>query len=295
MEKHLDTFIDHMRLAKRASTHTLKAYSSDVLAFLAFADDASAPIDQLLVRRYLAYLQKTGAAKSSVARKVAALRAFFGFCVKRNLIASDPTEGVRAPKQSRSLPKVVDENIIDALMSAPDSTTPEGLRDRAIMETLYATGLRISELLSLTASDVANSPRELSIIGKRNKERIVLIGTAAREALADYLAHGRPRLAVRSARPADALFLGYRGTRLHPTSVRRILDKHVESVTKALRISPHTLRHSFATHLMDHGADLRSVQELLGHESVVTTQIYTSVSRERLKEVYDRAHPRAKD
>jgi len=294
MNEHLDAFIDHLRLVRRASANTLTAYSADVLGFLEFAGETGAVLDQLLVRRYLAHIQKNGAAKSSTARKLAALRAFFAFCVRRGLIEADPTEGVRAPKQSRKLPKVVNEDNIDALMTAPDITTPEGLRDRAILETLYASGMRLGELLSLTVRDVAANPVELSIIGKRDKERIVLVGRAAREAIADYLANGRPKLAERSVRPTDALFLGFRGTKLVGSSVSRIIDKHVESVTKTLKISPHTLRHSFATHLMNHGADLRSVQELLGHESVVTTQIYTHVSRERLKEVYDRAHPRAK-
>ncbi|MCX6345468.1 MAG: tyrosine recombinase XerC [Armatimonadetes bacterium] len=293
MEQQLDAFIDHLRLVKRASEHTLTAYSSDVLGFLAFAGEADAPIDQMLVRRYLARLQKNGVANISIARKIAALRSFFRFLVKREFIESDPTDGVRAPKQSRNLPKVISEEHISALMAAPDPATPEGLRDRAIIETLYATGLRLSELLSLTVTDVKNSPVELSVIGKRKKERIVLVGTAAREALAIYLDQGRPTLAGKSENPTDALFLGRYGTKLVGSSVERLVNKHIETVTKTLKISPHTLRHSFATHLMDHGADLRSVQELLGHENVVTTQIYTHVSRERLKEVYNRTHPRA--
>lgn len=294
MEQHLDAFIEHLRLVRRASEHTLTAYSSDVLSFLDFQKDTGALVDQLLVRRYLMHVQKNGAAKTSVARKIAALRAFFKYCVKRELIRIDPTEGIRAPKQPRKLPKVISEDNISALMAAPDPTTPEGLRDRAILETLYATGLRISELLSLKVRDVESSPSELSVIGKRNKERIVLLGKPAREALSTYLAVGRPRLAAKNEKPPDSLFLGHRGTKMVATSVRRILDKHIESITRTLKISPHALRHSFATHLMDHGADLRSVQELLGHENIVTTQIYTHVSRERLKEVYDRAHPRAR-
>ena len=294
MNEHLDAFIDHLRLVRRASENTLVAYSSDVLAFLAFAEDAGSVLDQLLVRRYLAHIQKSGIARSSAARKIAALRAFFGFCVRRGLMESDPTEGVRSPKQTRGLPKVMDEDCVAALMTAPDTTTPEGLRDRAMLETLYASGMRLSELLSLTVSHVAGNPAELGVIGKRNKERIVLLGKAAREAIADYVTYGRPKLAARNPKQTDALFLGFRGTKLVASSVRRIVGKHVESITRTMTISPHTLRHSFATHLMNHGADLRSVQELLGHESVVTTQIYTHVSRERLKEVYDRAHPRAR-
>ena len=289
----MDVFIEHLRLVKQASEHTLTSYSSDIIAFLQFAEKADTAIDSQLVRRYLAKMQKDGLAKSSIARKLASLRAFFKYLVKREIVEIDPTEGIRAPKQSRRLPKVMDEDMISPLMMAPDCKTAIGLRDRAILETLYATGLRISELLSLTVFDVSTGSDEISVIGKRNKERIVIIGSAAREALANYIAHGRPELAAKSKESTNALFLGSRGTVFVASSVLRMLDKYVATVSTSLKISPHSLRHSFATHLLNHGADLRSVQELLGHESVVTTQIYTHVSRERLKEVYDRAHPRA--
>ncbi len=293
MNERLDAFIQHMRVAKHSSEHTLRGYSSDVVAFLRFAEETGAPMDQLLVRRYLAHMRVTGHAKSSVARNVAALRSFFKYLVKRGVVQVDPTEGVRPPKQTRKLPKVVDEDIIDSLVRAPDTNNPTGLRDRAILETLYASGMRVGELLSLKVRDIAKGADELNVVGKRDKERIVLLGSAAVESLAEYLADGRPKLASRSKRPTDALFLGYRGTALVASSVQRIVDKYVEAVSGSLKISPHTLRHSFATHLMNHGADLRSVQELLGHENLTTTQIYTHVSRERLKEVYDAAHPRA--
>ena len=289
----LDAFLDHLRLTKRASKHTLRAYASDALAFLDFAGEAKASLDQALIRRYLARLQKSGCARSSIARKVAALRAFFGYMAERGLIEANPTEGIRPPKQPKRLPKVLREDTIDSLMLAPDTTKPAGLRDRAILETLYATGLRVSELLSLKVDDIQPGHDELCVIGKRDKERVVLLGSAALEALADYLRGGRPKLAEKSKAPTDALFLGHRGTAMVPSTVQRIVAKHVESVSESLNVSPHTLRHSFATHLMNHGADLRSVQELLGHENITTTQIYTHVSRERLKEVYDRAHPRA--
>lgn len=205
----------------------------------------------------------------------------------------DPTEGLRAPKQSRSLPKVVSEDLIDHLMNAPDERTPLGLRDRAILETLYATGLRVSELVGLRIHDVVEGVDEITVVGKRDKQRVVLLGSRAMDALSAYISVGRPKLAAKAQIPPDALFLGRLGTAITARSVGRIVDKYVEQVSGTLKISPHTLRHSFATHLMNHGADLRSVQELLGHENVTTTQIYTHVSRERLKEVYDRAHPRA--
>jgi tyrosine recombinase XerC len=293
MEKCLDSFIDHLRLVKHASEHTLTAYSADVAAFLAFAKNTSASLDQMLVRRYLAHLQSEGQAKTSMARKLTALRTFFGYLVRHDMIASDPTEGVRAPRLPRKLPQVMPEETLVKLLGAPDPTTPIGLRDRAILELLYATGLRVSELLSLTVDDIQTTVDELRVIGKRDKERVVLIGRAARESLSAYLEHGRPKLAAMSKKQTDALFLGHRGTKLVASSVLRLVDKHIVAVSGSLKISPHTLRHCFATHMMNHGADLRSVQELLGHASIATTQIYTHVSQEHLKEVYDRAHPRA--
>lgn len=293
MEEHLDLFITHLRLAKSASEHTLRAYSSDLIGLFAFAREAEAELDQLLIRRYLAHLQKTGQAKTSIARRIAAFRAFFKYLLKRELIDLDPTEGIRGPKQSRRLPKVVSEDVVSHLIESPDNRTPTGIRDRAILETLYASGMRVSELVGLRTANIIPGVDEISVIGKRNKQRIVLLGSSAMEALSNYIQFARPQLAAKNPSPPDSLFLGYRGTAMVASSVQRIVDKYVEQVSDTLKISPHTLRHSFATHLMNHGADLRSVQELLGHESVVTTQIYTHVSRERLKEVYDRTHPRA--
>ncbi len=293
MEKCLDAYLDYLRLVKNASEHTLTAYSADVAGFLRFTRESTAPLDQMLVRRYLARLQAEGQAKATMARKLAALRSFFGYLCRHELIKSDPTEGIRAPRLGRRLPKVMSEEAVARLLEAPDPTSPEGLRDRAILETLYATGLRVSELLSLTVDDVAEGSDEIRVVGKRNKERVVLIGNSAREAISAYLAHGRSKLAAKSETQTNALFLGHRGTRLVASSVLRLIDKHIMAVSGSLKISPHTLRHCFATHMMNHGADLRSVQELLGHANVSTTQIYTHVSQERLKEVYDRAHPRA--
>ncbi|MDH7602037.1 MAG: tyrosine recombinase XerC [Armatimonadota bacterium] len=294
MEQYMDLFIEHLRQTRQASEHTLRAYSADVRAFLDFANETHDSVDQRLVRRYLSRLYQDGAAKSTVARKLAALRSFFRFLLTQRLADLDPTEGIRGPKQPKRLPKTIDENQIEALMNAPDATTPCGLRDRAILETLYATGLRVSELLSLTIADVQGGGDEIRVIGKRNKERIVLLGRQARQALDVYLSSGRPALAAKSTKPdSGKLFLGRQGKPLAASSVWRIVDKYVKRVSLSLRISPHALRHSFATHMMNHGADLRTVQELLGHESIVTTQVYTHVSLERLKAVYNLAHPRA--
>jgi tyrosine recombinase XerC len=294
MEKELDRFIDHLKIVKRASPHTVRNYASDVMQFLTFARESEAEEwDYPLIRRYLAHLQRDGAARTSVARKVAALRAFFSFLVRKGIIQTDPTAAVVPPRQEKKLPKFLRNDQIEALMQAADQSNPIGLRDRAILETLYASGLRVSELVAMNLKDVTRSD-EVRTIGKGSKERIVLIGRAAREAIADYIVSGRKALDAKAEKPSNALFLNYRGTRLTARSVGRIVDRYIEVVSDSLKISPHTLRHTFATHLLAGGADLRSVQELLGHANATTTQIYTHVTRERLKEVYDKAHPRAK-
>jgi len=294
MEKELDLFVDHLRIVKRASEHTIRGYSSDIVQFLAFARENQAEtFDYPLIRRFLAHLQRHGCARTSVARKIAALRAFFRFLVRKGIIHSDPAAAVVAPRRERKLPKFLREDQIGALLQAPDPSRPLGLRDRAILETLYATGLRVSELVALDAADVRDSD-EIRTVGKGSKERIVLMGRAAREAIAEYLLTGRPALAAKAKEASDGLFLNWRGTRLTARSVGRIVDRCVAAVSDSLKVSPHALRHTFATHLLAHGADLRAVQELLGHSSAATTQIYTHVTRERLKEVYDKAHPRAK-
>lgn len=294
MERELDRFIDHLKIVKRMSPHTLRSYSSDIEQFIEFARQAEAEIwDYPLIRRFLAHLQRQGCARTSITRKIASLRSFFKYLQRKGIIETDLTAGVVPPKKDKKLPKYLREEQIEALLEAPDPTDPLGIRDRAILETLYATGLRVSELVAMDIDDIGDTD-EVRTIGKRSKERIVLVGRAAREAIAEYISSARPLMATKSNNSTNALFLNYKGTRLTSRSVGRIVDKYVASVSDSLKISPHSLRHTFATHLLANGANLRSVQELLGHESVSTTQIYTHVTRERLKEVYDRAHPRAK-
>ncbi len=293
MEEHLDPFLTHLRVVKQCSDETLRAYASDINGLLTFARDSGDQIDQLLLRRYLANLRMSGMAGTSLSRKLAAIRSFYRYLVRTGLAESNPAEGLRSPKLAKTLPKVMDEQQINALLAAPNANDEFGVRDRAILETLYATGLRVSELLSLRVKDIRPDMDTIRVIGKGNKERIVMIGGPAREAVAIYLESARHKLAARGSKPTDALFLGNRGTQLAPSSVWRMIDKYVGIVSESTKISAHTLRHSFATHLLDHGADLRSVQELLGHENVATTQIYTHVSNKRLREVYDRTHPRA--
>ncbi|MEN6520887.1 MAG: tyrosine recombinase XerC [Armatimonadota bacterium] len=294
MEKDLDRFIDYLKIVKRVSPHTLRSYSSDIVQFLEFAKEAQTETwDYPLIRRFLAHLQRQGCEKTSVARKIAALRSFFTYLVRKGVLDADPTSGVVPPRKEKKLPKFLREEQIDVILEAPDPSEPLGLRDRAVLETLYATGLRVSELVAMDLDDIGETD-EVRTVGKGSKERVVLLGRAAMEAIAEYISAARPILAVKSQDQCSALFLNYRGGRLTARSVGRIVDKYVAMVSDSLKISPHSLRHTFATHLLAHGADLRSVQELLGHESASTTQIYTHVTRERLKEVYDRAHPRAK-
>ncbi|MDO8586783.1 MAG: tyrosine recombinase XerC [Armatimonadota bacterium] len=301
MDRELDMFIDHLRVTKRASAHTVRSYSSDIVQFMCFVRESEGEnartdtVDYLMIRRYLAHLQRTGRAKISASRKLASLRAFFRFLAGRKLIGTDPTVGVSSPRQDKRLPTFLREDQVDRLMQMPDGSTPAGLRDRALLEMLYATGMRVSELVSLSLRDLHGSAEEIRVMGKGAKQRIVLTGSASREALAEYLSAGRPVLAAKSTAPGNALFLNARGTRLTDRSVRRIVDKYIGAVSDSLKVSPHTMRHTFATHLLANGADLRAVQELLGHSSVATTQIYTHVTRERMKEVYDKAHPRARE
>ncbi len=294
MERALDRFIDHLRIVKRSSEHTIRNYAGDITQFLNFAEEAGAESwDYPLIRRYLAHLQRSGAAKTSVARKIAALRSFFRYLQKKEVIETDPTAGIVAPRKEKKLPRFLGYEHTEALLAAPDTATPAGMRDRAIMETLYATGFRVSELVALNVSDIDGTD-ELRTVGKGSKERVVLLGRAAMEAIAEYLSRGRDVLAKKADQSTEALFLNYRGTRLTTRSVERIVDKYIRIVSDSLKITPHSLRHTFATHMLAGGADLRSVQELLGHSSAATTQVYTHVTRERLKEVYDKAHPRAK-
>jgi len=299
MERELDLFIDHLKVSRRAAAHTIKSYSSDLVQFARFVREADGgevgvgQVDYLLIRRYLAHLQTTGRARSSAGRKLASLRAFFRFLASKKLIAADPTVGIQSPRKEKRLPSFLEEEQVDLLMRVPDCSTSIGLRDRAVLEALYATGMRVSELVSLNERDLHRGSDEIRVMGKGSKQRIVLVGSAAQEALADYLAAGRPALEAKAQGSSSALFLNYRGTRLTDRSVQRIVGRHIKAVSDSLKISPHTMRHTFATHMLAHGADLRSVQELLGHSSVATTQIYTHVTRERMKEVYDKAHPRA--
>lgn len=278
---------------RNVSRHTLAAYRIDLAQFALFLRAEGVTTWEgatvQVARRYVAYLDRQHA-RAATARKLSALRVFFRFLYREGRVARNPLTLVSAPKQARRLPKVLTPDEVASILRAPDPRTPLGLRDRALLEVLYATGLRVGELVSLQVREVSAAD-ELRVLGKGRKERIVLLTAAARQALQRYLEASRPRL-LRGHDPGT-VFINARGGPLSDRGVRVVVDRHIRRAASGRRISPHVLRHTFATHLLDGGADLRSVQELLGHVNLSTTQIYTHVSKDWLKRVYDAAHPRA--
>lgn len=293
----IERFLDFLRYQRNTSAATVRAYRSDLGAFRLFLSRSELPrrvdrVDPLAVRAWLSELHREGLQRSSVARKVSSLRSFFRYLSREGVIAENPMARIQTPRVRRKLPRHLNVHEAALLVESPDLSSPLGLRDRALLELLYATGLRVSELCSLDLEDVDLQELILRALGKGRVERMVPFGSRAREAIRAYLAE-RHCLRGRSQGDPDALFLNYRGGRLGVRSVRRILDRCIRSSAVKHKISPHGLRHSFATHLLDAGADLRSIQELLGHASLSTTQRYTHVSTERMREVYKKAHPRS--
>lgn len=296
----LDNFIIYLKVEKNASPRTIESYQNDIWQFIDFlAGEFKKPaqhispgdVDHLVVRKHLGLLQRNGLKRTSVARKMASLRSFFRFLTREEVLADNPLDHVSTPKAEKRLPEVLSQDGAWALVQAPDTGSPAGLRDRAILEVLYSSGLRVSELVGLDTGDIDMAVGYVRVMGKGARERIVPVGSYAIGALQQYLAEGRPHLPRKYQ--GTPLFINKNGGRLSTRSVRNIVDKYVQQVSIRYKISPHTLRHSFATHLLDGGADLRSVQELLGHVTMSTTQIYTHVSREKLLLVYEKTHPRA--
>lgn len=303
MLQEIDNFTNYLVDVRGASRHTARCYSRDLLQFLDFLEThrllGDKPtwggVDYLVVRRYLGDMNKRGYARRSVARKLSSLKSFFKYLLRQHGVEVNPTANVLTPKVHRSLPHVVAAEDLEELLGAPDESTPLGQRDRAILETLYATGVRVSELVGMSLSRLDFATGEVKVSGKGGRERIVLLGECALEALACYVTGGRVRL-LESTGPGsteDALFVNRFGKRLNARSVNRVLKKYLDQCGLGKRITPHMLRHTFATHLLEGGADLRTVQELLGHKNLSSTQLYTHVNRERLKRVYERTHPRA--
>ncbi|MGI4791463.1 MAG: tyrosine recombinase XerC [Janthinobacterium lividum] len=294
-----DLFLETQAGVKGASPHTVKAYAEDLRQFGEFAaaqgvTDIHA-VDAALLRSYLAHMQEQNLARASRARKTAALRSFFSHLARHSLIERSPAIGLRSVKQEHRLPKFLRSDEIDALLSAPDLDKPLGLRDRALLETLYASGMRAGELVTLSVSDVDYDEGMIRVIGKGDKERVTLLGRHAVFALQRYLRKGRPELMLKAMEDDGALFVNRYGIRISDRGVRKLFDRYCGIASTHLKITPHVMRHTFATHLLSNGADLRLIQELLGHVSVATTQMYTHVTTERLQDVYEKAHPRAKE
>ena len=285
----LDGFV---RSLSSLSVNTVTAYRGDVADFLVWAERARltgpADVDHLVLRRYLAYLSTRRLARRSIARKAAALRRYFGWLRRTGVVEVDPSRRLTAPRGQGRLPHVLKTEELEALFApAPSTDGPVERRDRAVIELLYGSGLRVGELCSLRPVDVDLVRGQLLVWGKGSKQRQLPMSDISVEALRSWLDAGRPGM-VTEETPADALFLNRRGRRLTPRDVRRVLDRRAVAPTH-----PHALRHTYATHLLDGGADLRAVQELLGHADLATTQLYTHVSKERLRTVYDATHPRA--
>jgi tyrosine recombinase XerC len=290
IERYVEKFMNYLNVEKNSSAHTIKNYGTDLLLFSEFLGDKDiTSVDHLALRRFLAEMRAKNYSKRTVARHLASLRTFFKFLFREGLIKTNPATAVITPKLDKKLPNILDVGKVDRLMQAPSDKSIAGLRDRAMFETLYSTGARVSELVGLDSDDVDFISGVVKLFGKGKKDRIVPIGEPALKAIRRYVDSRK----LEKVKDRNAIFLNKVGGRLSDRSVRRILDKHISAASIQMKVSPHSLRHSFATHLLDRGADLRSVQELLGHMNLSTTQIYTHVSTERLKAVYDKAHPRA--
>jgi integrase/recombinase XerC len=298
----IEQFLEHLRYERNVSSHTLRNYSSDLEQFLNFltaggkrkAPDVSG-IDHLTIREWLASLHTDQKKKSSIARKLAALRTFFQFLVREGVLELNPAKLVATPKLEKKLPKHLSIEEAIRFIESPDPETDLGKRDRAMLELMYATGVRVAELTTLNLADVDFRNQLVRVTGKRRKQRIVPFGEPASVAIRSYL-DVRDKFLLNapiSKRDEEVLFLNYQGTRITTRSVGRMVEKYIRICAGRHDISPHALRHSFATHLLDSGADLRDIQELLGHARLSTTQVYTHVSMEKLIEVYDKAHPKA--
>jgi len=297
MQEVFNRYINYLDAERNASHYTVRNYTHDLLDFFSYLKSKKISslneVDKQVLRGYLSHLMKEGFARVSISRKLSAIRSFYRYLLREELVATSPIADTSSPKLDKRLPKFLTPEEAVRLLEAPDSSTALGQRDRALMELLYASGLRVSELVSLDLEQINLETNEIRVWGKGAKERMVLMGKPAAAALASYLSQGRPRLLGK--KKGYALFLNRDGGRLTERSIQRILRKYTRVAGIKKRVHPHLLRHTFATHLLDGGADLRVVQELLGHASLVSTQIYTHVTQSRARKVYLSAHPLAQE
>ncbi len=299
MQRKIAKFLQHLHVERAASQHTLKAYREDLQTFHDYFQDGNnncpepGSLNAVELRGYLAALHEATYAKASIARKLASLRSFYRFGQREGWADTNPAKALRNPRKAKKLPHFLSTDEIAKLLSAPPANNPMGLRDRALLETLYSAGLRVSELVDLNDGDLDYPQGILRVRGKGRKERLAPLGSYAERALQKW--QSQRKLSLKESQGKSApVFINRLGTRITSRSVGRMLEKYLRETGLDSRTSPHTLRHSFATHLLDRGADIRSVQELLGHKSLETTQIYTHVSTRNLKAAYEKAHPRAK-
>jgi integrase/recombinase XerC len=303
MQEIFDKYKKHLEAEQNVSPYTIRNYTTDLcgservkgfFTFLKEKDiDSPGKVDRTILRDYLAYLVEQGIVKASIARKLSAIRSFYRYLVREGILESSPIEKTSSPKLDKRLPEFLALDEVERLLNAPDLSKPQGQRDRALLELLYASGLRVSELVRLDLGEVNLDSGEIRVWGKGSKERMVLMGKPATEALRNYLEHGRPKLL--GEKKTNALFLNRYGQRLPERRVQKMLEDYAKKAGIEKRVHPHMLRHTFATHLLDGGADLRVVQELLGHAQLSSTQIYTHVTKGQARKVYLSAHPMAKE
>ena len=296
MRANIESFLDYMTVERGVSPHTISAYRSDLDQLVEFLTTQKArsswrAVDEADLFSFVLYLSQREYSESTRARKIAAAKSLFGFLLEEDAVDKDPTENVGSPRQGRLLPEVLEEDEVEALLEAGAGDTAEARRDRAMMELMYASGMRVSELVTLDLDDVDLEEHYVRCYGKGAKERLVPIHPGASKVVGDYLVHGRPQLKRRSS--GKAVFLNARGGRLTRQGFWSILKRLAASAGIEGKITPHTLRHSYATHLLRGGAQLRHVQELLGHANIATTQVYTHLTTEYVRSEYDKAHPRA--
>lgn len=291
MIKNLELFLDYLEFEKNFSINTIVGYKKDINEFISFLDDKKITNPEYNdIREYLSYMYDKKYKSKTIARHISSLKSFYKYLFRNEIIDNNPMVLISTPKLEKNLPNYLNINDIEILLKVSDRTTPLGLRNALILEMLYATGIRVSELVNIKIKDIDFNERRILILGKGNKERIVLFGHTCEELLNDYINHSRSKLIKINS---DYLLINKNGTNLSDRAIRLILDDVVKKSCLKLNVSPHTLRHTFATHLLNNGADLKTVQELLGHENISTTGIYTHVSNERLRKVYLESHPRA--
>lgn len=295
MEKILDEFICHLAVERGLAENTLVSYRRDLAGYISFCrKNKLKSLEQAgrdTIISYLLQLQVDGRSPATIARRLASIRSFYGFMIREGILQKDPSVDLESPKPVQKLPRVLTTGEVELLLGQPLTGEPAGLRDKAMLELLYATGIRVSELVSLDLKNVNIENGFIRCFGKGARERIIPMGDVAVRYLKEYLARGRSKLVKSSS--TEALFVNQHGSRLTRQGFWKIIKKYARKAKIKTEITPHTLRHSFATHLLENGADLRSVQEMLGHADISTTQIYTHLTKRRLKEVYDRSHPRA--